>query len=162
MSDASRNYLDVLLQYFEEEVAGEAYFRSLAEHFDEPGARDKLILLAEVERCAANSVRPLLRKHGLTPRGDAVLEREGRDHVARHQDLTWTEMVTYMAERYPGYIDDFEGLEAMASADDLPALKVLTEHEHAAIAFANKELAGAADSADALHRYIDDCDRDAP
>ncbi len=98
----------------------------------------------------------------MTPRGDAELEREGRDHVARHQDLTWTEMVTYMAERYPGYIDDFEGLEAMAPQEDLPALKVLTEHEHAAIAFANKELAGAADSANALHRYIDDCDRDAP
>ena len=157
MPESNQNYVDVLLTYFEEEVAGESYFCGLAEHFDEPGARDKLILLAEVERCAANSVRPLLKKHGLRPRDAGVLEREGRDHVARHQDLTWTEMVTYMAERYPGYIDDFEGLEAMAPAEDLPALKILTEHEHAAIAFANKELAGVADSADALRRYIDDC-----
>ena len=157
MADTKQTYEDVLLQYFEEEVAGEAYFHALAEHFDEPGARDKLHLLAEVERCAADSVRPLLAKHGLQQRDDAVLIEEGRSHVARHQDLSWHEMVTYMATRYPGYIDDFEGLEAMAPPEDLPALKILTEHEHAAIAFANKELAGDADSADPLHRYIKDC-----
>lgn len=151
-------YLKTLLQYFEEEIAGEAYFHGLAEHFSEPGASDKLHLLGEVERCAADSVRPLLAKHGLQPRDDAVLIEEGKSHVARHQDLTWREMVTYMATRYPGYIDDFEGLEAMAPPEDLPALKILTEHEHAAIAFANKELAGDTNSADPLHRYIKDCD----
>ena len=158
MADKEQTYEDVLLQYFEEEVAGEAYFHGLAEHFSEPGASDKLHLLAEVERCAANSVRPLLAKHGLRQRDDAVLIAEGKSHVARHQDLSWQEMVTYMATRYPGYIDDFEGLEAMAPEEDLPALKILTEHEHVAIDFANQELAGKDDTSAILRRYIEACD----
>jgi dimethylamine/trimethylamine dehydrogenase len=153
----AETYEDVLLTYFEEEVAGEAYFHALAEHVDEPGAKEKLHLLAEVERCAANSVRPLLARHGLEPRDRAVLAEEGRSHIARHRDMTWPAIVADMAERYPAYIDDFERLEAMAPAEDLPALKILTEHEHAAIAFANRELAGDAQSSDALRDYIESC-----
>ena len=42
-------YRKTLLDYFEEEIMGEAYFDALAEHFDGTGERDKLHLLARVE-----------------------------------------------------------------------------------------------------------------
>jgi hypothetical protein len=149
-------YLVVLLTYFEEEIGGEAYFEGLAEHFDEPGARAKLLLLAAVERCAAEAVRPLLVKHGLAPRDETVLRDAGKAYVADHKDLTWPQFVSHMATRYPGYLDDFAGLEAMAPPEDLAELKILTEHEVATIDFANKELAGERDSAGVLQRYLDD------
>jgi hypothetical protein len=59
--------------------------------------------------------------------------------------------------RYPGYVDDFEGLERLAPDEDLPALKLLTQHEVAAIEFAGREVAGEADSAASLHRYLEQC-----
>ena len=38
-----------------------------------------------------------------------------------------------------------------------PALKLLTQHEVAAIEFAGREVAGEADSAAPLHRYLEQC-----
>ena len=35
-------YRKTLLDYYEEEIMGEAYFNALAEHFDGEGQRDKL------------------------------------------------------------------------------------------------------------------------
>ncbi len=150
-------YRKTLLDYYEEEIMGEAYFYALAEHFDGKGERDKLRLLARVERCAAEAVRPLLRKHDLMPREEPVLESLGEADVAAHQDYGWHELMAYMVARYPGYVDDFEGLERLAPDEDLPALKLLTRHELAAIEFAGREVAGEADSAAPLHRYLEQC-----
>jgi len=55
------------------------------------------------------------------------------------------------------YLDDFAGLENLAPAEDLPALILLTGHEVAVIEFAEMELAGDPDTAEAtpkLLRYL--------
>jgi dimethylamine/trimethylamine dehydrogenase len=62
--------------------------------------------------------------------------------------------MTYIIKRYPGYLDDFAGLENLAPAEDLPALNILTEHEVAVIEFAEMELAGDPDSMIPLNRYL--------
>ena len=59
-----------------------------------------------------------------------------------------------MVERYPGYLDEFKDLEAMAPAEDLPALQKLTEHEVIVIEFAQRELQGCADSTLPLLKYL--------
>lgn len=148
-------YRKTLLVYYEEEIMGEAYFNALAEHFDGEGERDKLRLLARVERRAADVVQPLLHEHGLTARDEAVLESLGEADVAAHQDYDWHELMAYMVARFPGYVDDFEALERLAPEADRPALKLLTRHEVAAIEFAGRELAGDADSAAPLRRYLE-------
>ena len=156
------DYKDTLLNYFEEEVAGESCFAGLAEHFDEPGAAENLVLLARVERCAAEATRPLLARNGLTPRTDEELAIAGRGHVARHEKKTWPEYVAYMLKQFPLYMPMFENLESMAPAEDLPALKILTEHEAAAIRFAEREKVGDPDASDELHAYIKACEGQFP
>ena len=150
-SNASSEYLDTLLRYYEDEIRGEAYFFALAEHFEE---RDKVILLGKVERRAAEAVVPLLNKYGLKPRSESIIHAEGNGHLWGHEEYTWTEFMTYIINRYPEYLDDFNGLESMAPSEDLYALKVLTEHEVAAIDFARKELAGDPDSMAPLLQYL--------
>jgi len=150
-------YQQTLLDYYEEEVMGEAYFHALAEHIDGDGVADKLHLLGEVERCAAQAVEPLLTKHKLKPRDRAALLSEGTLHIAAHKDYEWQDFVAYMVVRYPGYVDDFEALERLAPVEDLPRLKVLTKHEVVAIEFAVKEAAGDPDSTALLQTYIDEC-----
>jgi dimethylamine/trimethylamine dehydrogenase len=150
-AQAHPDYLDTLLRYYEEEINGEAYFLGLAEHFSE---RDKTILLARAERVAAQAVEPLLQKYKLTPRLESDLLDEGREYVPRHRDYAWRDFMTYIVERYPGYLDDFKALEEMAPAEDLPALARLTEHEVVVIEFAQKELAGEPDSTAPLLRYL--------
>lgn len=152
-------YRTTLLNYYEEEIMGEAYFYALAEHFDGADERKKLRLLAEVERCAARAVEPLLVKYNLTPRDQEMLKSLGVSDVAAHKDYGWREFVDYMVVRYPGYVDDFEALEHLAPDEDLPQLKRLTRHEIVAIEFAVKEAACEADSAAPLHGYLEECAR---
>ena len=64
-AEPSNSYLETLLQYYEEEISGEACFYALAEHFAE---REKITLLARIERDAAQAVEPLLQIYGLKPR----------------------------------------------------------------------------------------------
>ncbi len=151
-NESTPRYLDTLLRYYEEEISGEAYFYGLAEHFSE---RDKTLLLARAERVAAQAIESLLEKYALTPREESILHAEGRGYVTLHQDYDWREFMTYIVDRYPGYLDDFRALEDMAPADDLPALNRLTEHEVVVIEFAEGELAGDPDSAASLMRYLE-------
>ena len=150
-------YRQTLLRYYEEEVMGEAYFHALAEHFDGAGEAEKLHLLGDVERCAAQTVEPLLAKHGLTPRDRDVLTSEGAAEIAPHKDCDWRQFVAHMIERYPGYVDDFEALERLAPGEDLPWLKLLTRHEIVAIEFAEREAAGDPDSTAPLRAYLQEC-----
>lgn len=157
MSDAttaSAEYLKTLLDYYEAEVMGEAYFRGLADLADDPAEKDKLALLAAVEKHAAAAVVPLLDKHDLTPRSEAELKAIGKTQVEHYGDYDWMALVDHMLVRFPGYVDDFENLERMAPKADLPELEFLTLHEVVTIDFANMEKAGDPDSQAPLHLYL--------
>lgn len=149
-------YRKRLLSYYEDEVMGEAYFYGLARHFDGADEREKLARLAEVERRAADAVRPLLAKHGLVPRDDSVLKPLGEAHVERHRRYSWAELMAHMVTRYPAYLEEFEALERLAPEEDRAALKILTHHEVVAIDFANREIAGDPDSLAPILQYLDD------
>ena len=145
-------YLKTLLSYYEDEIMGEAYFYGLVDHFEEKG---KLTLLARVERRAAESVVPLLNKYDLVPRDESELKTQGESYVGRHESFDWFELMTYIVNRYPGYLDDFTALEKIAPEEDLYALNILTDHEVAAIEFAKRELTGDPDSLAPLYDYLD-------
>jgi len=157
LSNVTReDYLKTLLLYHEEEVIGEAYFNALADHFSNPDEKRKTQLLAKVERRAAESVRPLLEKYGLTPRPDSELKQLGLDDVDQDGPLSWDAFMQKMARDYKKYMPAFLALENAAPEEDLPALKVLTEHETISIEFAEQECLGAQGTDSILKRYIDE------
>ncbi len=150
------NYLKTLLLYHEEEVMGEAYFNALACHFSDPDEKRKIQLLAKVERHAAESVRPLLDKYGLTPRPDSDLKQLSLDDADRDGALSWEAFMQKVAKDYKKYMPSFLALENAAPEEDLPALKVLTEHETISIEFAEQEYLGAPGTESILKRYIEE------
>jgi dimethylamine/trimethylamine dehydrogenase len=150
-NEASNAYLKTLLSYYEDEISGEAYLYALAVHFDE---KDKINLLARIERRAAESIQPLLEKYGLEPRDESVLNRERRSFLESHESYSWAEFMAYIVKRYPGYLDEFHALEQIAPAADLPALNILTDHEVAVIDFAKLEIAGDSNSTAPLLQYL--------
>ncbi|WP_333834615.1 oxidoreductase [Rubrimonas sp.] len=146
-------YRETLLRYFEEEVAGEAWFRALAARLADPAHRRAMTLLAEVEAHCAAIVAPLLARHGLRPAPRADLVASGEADAARGpQD--WDGMIALMRATFPGFIADFLRLEAMAPEADRAVLRRMTEHEVVAVAFLEAEAAGAADSVAPLLRYL--------
>jgi dimethylamine/trimethylamine dehydrogenase len=144
-------YLQTLLKYYEEEISGEAYFYGLAEHFDES---EKLVLLAKIERLAAQEILPLLNKYGLIPRDESVLKTLGEGDVEPHESYSWPNFLKHILDRYPGYLEEFARLEDMAPEEDLYALKILTEHEIAVIDFAQKEVSNDPESVNPLLQYL--------
>lgn len=150
----TKKYLETLLLYFEEEIMGEAYFYGLAEKFTEEHQQQKMVLLAKVERHAAEAVKPLLKKHNLKARPDSQLHELGKMDIDKSFQMGWGGYVDYIVERFPKYMPEFHALEAMAPEEDLSKLKVLTDHEVAAIQFANLEQAGNPDSIQPLLAYL--------
>lgn len=150
---ANPRYLDTLTRYYEEEIAGEAYFATLAARLDDPVRSAKMDLLADVETYAAAAVFPLIQKYALSPRARAELRASGQEQ-ARGSTIDWTTLLHAMRQSFPGYVADFEELEAMAPPEDRAALQCLTAHEVAAIAFLDAETAGQTDSVAALHHYL--------
>ncbi len=149
----SRRYLETLTRYYEEEIMGEAYFDALAERVEAAEPQRLIRLLAEVERRAAAHIRPLLARHGLTPRPDAQLHALGRaDATAATGD--WEALLADMRRTYPSYVEDFRRLKGMAPTADLGPLARLTEHETVAIEFLDRLAADRADAAEPLTRYI--------
>ena len=147
----SQAYLDTLLLYYEEEISGEACFFDLVDYYGEPY---KTTLIARIETAAAEAMEPLLRKYRLRPRDRTELERIGGESLGWYRSLDWNGFMQYIVERFPGYIDDFRGLEAMAPPEDLPCLQRLTEHEFVVIDFAEREIAGDPDSVAPMERYL--------
>ncbi|MFK7939266.1 MAG: hypothetical protein AB8B82_07800 [Roseovarius sp.] len=154
MSEVTQKYLDTLTLYYEEEVEGEAYFHALAERLSDPEERRKMRMVGDVETYAYTAVEPLLTKYNLTPRPRDALQSAARKSAIESEG-DYLHFIRKWQVEFPGYIDDFEGLEAMAPSEDVPLLKILTDHEHAAIAFIEKELAGAPDSTAPMEHYLE-------
>jgi dimethylamine/trimethylamine dehydrogenase len=154
LSQPDTTYLDTLLKYYEEEIEGEAYFHRIADRLATPDHADKMRLMGDVETFAAAAVRPLLDKYGLTPRPSADLHATGHAQADR-ESTDWPTLIAGMQQSFPGYIGDFKGLEAMAPPEDLPALKILTAHEYAAIDFLELEASSASESTAPLRRYME-------
>lgn len=153
LAKADAAYLKVLLDYYEEEIAGVAYYEALADLCQDTDQKHKMKLLAQVEQHTADIVAPLIMRHGLTPRDTQTLVAEGRAD-AQNGPQDWHGMIAHMRNIFPGYIADFERLERMAPAHDLPILKRMTEHEVVAIAFLELEAIGAQDAVAPLTRFL--------
>ncbi|MEM8537226.1 MAG: hypothetical protein AAGF56_05115 [Pseudomonadota bacterium] len=147
------SYHATLVQYYEEEVEGEAYFAELAKRFEDPAHREKLTLLAEVERHAAEAVAPLIEKYGLIPKQSEALVESGRAD-AQSTAADWDKLIAGMNATYTGYLNDFKNLETMGPAEDQQRLTFLTEHEVAAIRFLDLEANDPAASAAPLRAYL--------
>jgi hypothetical protein len=164
MSDP--DYLEALLAAYEDEVIGEAYFRSLADRFEVGSQREKLALLAEVERHTADLLRSLVERHGLTPRRRSVLSELGRSEALSYRGADWLDLMRQMAGTYQVYVEEFGAAERMAPEQDRAALARLTEYELLIIDFAERELTASAGSLEAIRGFLEDVtpagDSDAP
>jgi hypothetical protein len=146
-------YDDALRVAYEEEIAGEAYFRALASRH-EGRAAEALTLLAEVEAATAAALAPLIARRRLVTATPVALAAEGVADAAARARMPWPALAAWMAESFPAYIAEFEAIEAMGPTEDAEALRLATEHERAAVAFATLETAGDPESFGPLRAFL--------
>ena len=120
-------YTLLILEAYEDEVAGAAYFDSLARAY--PQHSSFIQKCAALERTTANRLNELLRKYHLTPSAQTTLEERGALDARIEATSDWRMLMQQSIKSYARYVAEFKALEAMAPAEDHPILAALTAHE---------------------------------
>ncbi len=120
-------YILQVLEAYEDEVAGAAYFDGLALAYPEQSAFFERC--AALERQTANQLSELLRKYQLTPRARATLEERGALDARRDAGGHWIKLMQQSIKSYSRYVEEFKSLEAMGPVEDQRILAALTAHE---------------------------------
>ncbi len=120
-------YASRILEAYEDEVAGAAYFDSLALTY--PLRSAFLERCAALERATASQLSALLRKYQLTPRAQTTLEESGVLDAHLETGCDWTQLMQKSVKLYARYVAEFEALELIGPPEDQPILAALTAHE---------------------------------
>ena len=120
-------YTLLILEAYEDEVAGAAYFDSLARAY--PQHLRFFQKCAALERTTANRLIELLRKYHLTPSAQTTLEERGALDARIVATSDWRILMQQYIKSYARYVAEFKALEAMGPAEDQPVLAALTAHE---------------------------------
>ena len=120
-------YTLLILEAYEDEIAGAAYFDSLAQAY--PQHSSFFQKCAALERTTANRINELLRKYHLTPSAQTTLEERGALSARIEATSDWRMLMQQSIKSYARYVAEFKALEAMGPAEDQPILAALTAHE---------------------------------
>jgi len=116
-----------VLEAYEDEVAGAAYFDALAQAY--PQKSDFFGKCAALERATAEQLVPLLRKYTLMPRTQAALDDQGARAARGDAGGDWRTLLQESSRSYARYVSEFKALEAIGPPDDQAILAALTAHE---------------------------------
>jgi hypothetical protein len=116
-----------VLEAYEDEVTGAAYFDGLALTCPQQSAFFERC--AALERATASQLSALLRKYQLTPRAQTTLEERGALDARRKAGNDWKKLMQQSIKLYARYVTEFKALEAMGPTEDQPILAALTAHE---------------------------------
>jgi hypothetical protein len=120
-------YTLLILEAYEDEVAGAAYFDNLVRAY--PQHSSFFQKCAALERATANRLIDLLRKYHLTPSAQTTLEERGALDARVEATSDWRMLMQQSIKSYARYVAEFKALEAMGPAEDQPILAALTAHE---------------------------------
>ena len=139
MTTDSSEYRDGILQAWQGEQWGKAFFDQLAERTDDAGHRAKWQVLGQLEEATGNALTPLVAD---SAEPDPEGYREVDTFVAEYAKLSWTEALEQMMTLLDPAIERLERLLAMAPEEDRDTVQILVDHELALKRFAERELAG--------------------
>jgi hypothetical protein len=116
-----------VLDAYEDEVAGAAYFDGLA--LTHPQQSAFFERCAALERATASQLSALLRKYQLTPLAQTTLQERGALDARREAGSDWKKLMHQSIELYVRCVTEFKALAAMGPTEDQPILAALTAHE---------------------------------
>ena len=131
-----------LEEWVDLETVGEAVCLTRAEASDDPGRREKWLLLAELETRTKSAVMHFLRAKGIPVEEKAEKRREGEERARASASLPWPDLMARMQPRLQFYVDELREFASAAPPAQTEIAARLLEHEEALLAFVERELAG--------------------
>lgn len=151
---AQRNYEQLLIKAYEEEVGGAAYFDELTTIFTQADEVRKLKVLVELENQTGAALYTLIQKHQLPTLSIEEINQQARKEAHLAEGKTWQQLVQIFAKDYPPYIQEFQNTFDLAPIEDKPILQQTIEHEVVLIEFANLEANAEKDSLSSVNRHL--------
>ena len=135
-----QHHLAELLEFYCDEIVGEAFFTALAQNSSEPDRGAKWRTLASLERTVAARLRAALEAHGVSIPAPAPDQRRGVESAQAYAGLTWGQALERLRPELDRYVCDFQAAESRMPADLLPLARFVTAHERALLEFVTREL----------------------
>ena len=140
MGTTSDVYRDGIVQAWQGELWGQAFFERLAVVTDDADQRAKWRVLAELEEVTGNRLAPLVADAEEPPSVDAYRPLESA--VAAYAALPWGVAMERMMTILDPAIERFRELLEQAPAEERDTVQILVDHEIALKRFAERELSG--------------------
>jgi hypothetical protein len=131
-----------LEEWVDLETGGEAVCLARAEASDDPGRREKWLLLAELETRTKSAVMHFLRANGIAVEEKAEKRREGEARARASASLPWSDLMARMQPRLQDYVGELRQFVSASPPAQKEIAARLLEHEEALLAFVERELAG--------------------
>lgn len=141
--DPSQYRAEIRSAYVGELAGAETAAALLARENFTPEQRVKIEAIGQLELHVAKSLEPLVRWYNLEVGDLGEIMVKARTRAAATAD--WTAFLREFGDRLQPFTDRFDRLKANAQPQDLSALALLAEHEHALAAFGQDERAGRTD-----------------
>jgi hypothetical protein len=148
------DYATALIDGYQEEIGGIAFFRYLAEAHG-GRARESLTLMEKIEAATLATLHPLILRHDLAVEDTATMFEKGARDAEEFAGMTWDEILDWIIDVFPGYIVELEGTVALAPAGDRERVAALVDHDVAMLDFARMEKAGDQGGLELLRGYLE-------
>mgnify|MGYP003582569120 CR=1 FL=1 len=140
----SARYRQYLLERFEGEVEGEAFFLGLQERSEDADIKAKWSALARLETETRAHLKAALDELALVPPPASASVERGRHLAAHFSRMPWPSFMQAFCTGLEGFVTQFKAAEALMPQDGKEAmlLRHITRHEQALLVFAVRELQG--------------------
>jgi hypothetical protein len=130
------------VESYQGEVLGEAYFAGMAERVTDPAQREKIDLLACLERSTKELLEPVIRRLGVPAEPDQAIV----DAAGNATDVEYLPMLKTFVAAAAEYLGRYTRLRSLVEPPDASIVDQLIAHELAFELFARRELAGENDN----------------
>jgi hypothetical protein len=131
----------LLVQAYQGEVLGEAFFAGVADHLDDAEAARKMRVLATLEQRTKDAVAPALARAGLPTEPDPDMVSLAEALVADMANSTWEGLLSSVVSVTEQFIPMYQRIGELHPAERETA-DLLVAHELALRDFARAEIAG--------------------
>ncbi|MHC5064050.1 MAG: hypothetical protein ACYTG5_08755 [Planctomycetota bacterium] len=142
MTMSPDEFREVVDDYYQGEVGGEAFFDTILGFYDAADQRHKLATLLQLESETKARLRPLVLRLGGDPRELESARAKGRELAMPLEGLDWQEGMAEMREVIRPFMEKYRGRVAEVPPEYRSVAASMASHEDALFRFAELEMSG--------------------
>jgi hypothetical protein len=131
----------LLVKAYQGEVSGEVLFGTIAEHTQDPERRRKFEVLTQLEIRTRQACLPAMGRYGLPTEPDPDTLSNAKVMAEVAAAMAWEDLLSSFAPITSQFVVLYKRIGEI-SAEDREISKLLVDHEHALLTFAERELRG--------------------